>query len=109
MEGELQSGVVVPIHKTNMTESQRPSCYEFLLAQSTNGTLKKGSIKSAANQFGFTTQTISNVWARGQAFILNGNDFTDVSSHIQGNSGQKRKEINVAIVKDIPLKQCKNI
>lgn len=109
MEGEIQPEVSLRVQKANMTEAQRRSCYEFLLAQSTNGTLKKGSITSAAHRFGFTTQTISSVWARGKTSISNGNDFADVSSRIQGNSGRKRKEIDVAIVKDIPLRQRKNI
>jgi hypothetical protein len=109
MEEELQPIVALPVQKANMTESQRRSCYEFLLTQSTSGTLKKGSISTAARRFGFNTQTISSVWARGQASISNGNDFANVSSRIQGNSGRKKKEIDIAMVKDIPLRQRKNI
>jgi len=45
----------------------------------------------------------------GQTSISNGNDFANVSSRIQRNLGWKRKEINVSIVKDILLRQKKNI
>lgn len=69
MDGEIQNEISLRVQKANMTEAQRRSCYEFLLAQSTNGTLKKGSITSASHRFGFTTQTISSVWARGKTSI----------------------------------------
>ncbi|MFI5421594.1 MAG: hypothetical protein ACHQ1H_11555 [Nitrososphaerales archaeon] len=95
--------------KKNLTDSQRRGVYEFLLTRSKNGALQSGSLKATAAQFGVTTRTISNIWSRGKASVANGSVSADVSSRIRGKKSRPKTTIDLNRVKEIPLRQRKNI
>lgn len=97
-----QAGLVMPVEaeekpntrketRKNLTDQERLSIVQYLLANSAGGRLKHGDMKAAAAHFGVHRATIRRLWklhlATSNAEGLAGN----VASRIKGRSGRKPK------------------
>lgn len=73
--------------KKNITLAQRQAIYQFLLQESSDGELKKGSISEIASRFSVSTRTISRIWHQAKFQIDHGLS-DDLSSNKPNHSGK---------------------
>jgi hypothetical protein len=95
--------------KPNLTDDARVGVYQYLLSRSIDGQLRHGSLKDAAIRFNISAKTVSRIWNRGRSSANETTGASDVQSRKKGNVGRKRKEIDLQVVKDVPLHRRMNI
>ncbi|KAH7839797.1 hypothetical protein Vadar_009016 [Vaccinium darrowii] len=94
--------------KKNLTDHQWSVIFQHLLVNSSNGKLKRGSLLEIAKLFSVHVKTISKIWRRGKAAIING-DVVDVSSIRPTRVGRKRVQIDRNEVMKVPRHHRTNI
>ncbi|ETV68960.1 hypothetical protein H257_15296 [Aphanomyces astaci] len=72
-----------------LTNAERGTIYETLLAHSVDGTLPHGCITRTAQTFDCTWKTISSVWTRVRLSLRDGSLKADVTTKYSGNINRK--------------------
>jgi len=103
------SGMSPTRQKKNLSNDERQAIYEFLLTQSNDGKLKKGSMGAAANLYSASIRTVSRIWHRAILSIANGANSADVSSRIAGTVGRRKIEMDLSQAAGIPLRRRTSI
>ncbi|XP_023767508.1 uncharacterized protein LOC111916103 [Lactuca sativa] len=97
-----------PPTKKNTTIAQRQAIFQSLLQESFDGRLKKGSVSEVASLFSVSKRTVSRIWHQGKNQVDHGLP-VDFSSNMPMVVGQKRVQINLNQVSEIPLRHRSNI
>lgn len=102
----------VHLSKRNLTNQQRSAIFQNLLAKSSHGKFKKGSIREVASLFSAHVKTISRIWRQGKAAVINGGLIgrsIDVSSKKAARVGHKRVRIEPNTVTEVPFSRRTHI
>lgn len=93
--------------KPNVSNEVRNAILQALLRRAKHHKLEMGAISETAAAFQLSTKTISRIWQRAKECFENGQNFADVSSKINGNSGRKKKcrEEMTAKIAEVPLRR----
>ncbi|ETV63729.1 hypothetical protein H257_19336, partial [Aphanomyces astaci] len=89
-----------------LSDEQRHCIYETLLERSEGGDLPHGCITRTARLFNCSSQTISNVWARGRSSLREGSATAAVSAKYKGNTNRKVQHTDEEIeslIRAVPL------
>src|SRR5689334_9792145 len=73
----------------NLTDEERRSVYERILANTQNGVPKKGCFARIASEFNCHFRTVSRIWHRGVESLMMGNVCADVSARKKGALEEK--------------------
>ncbi|KAI3968452.1 hypothetical protein MKW92_020315 [Papaver armeniacum] len=89
----------------NLTNEQRLAVYHFLLKESNNGRLQRGSVPMAAQRFSISEITVKRIWKRGKE----SQGKVDVYSRKSTRVGRKPIEVDLSKICETPLQLQTNI
>lgn len=90
--------------KKNMTSNLKRAILENLMQASINGKLGKGQITNIADRFSVSTRSVSRLWHDSKIASANG-VMLDISSKMVKRVGRKKIQIDLELIKSIPLRR----
>ncbi|KAI3940898.1 hypothetical protein MKW98_008270, partial [Papaver atlanticum] len=94
--------------KKNLTSNLKRAIIENLMEACINGKLGKGEIANIANRFSVSTRSVSRLWHDLKTANANG-VMLDISSKMVKRVGRKKIQIDLELIKSIPLRRRTSI